>query len=186
MNLYIALLTDTFSRVYARALANAVMQQTHIILSIEKSLSKEKKIQFGHYMKNECGPLVGYNLCIQQKRLNYCTAQYIVIYFNHQRSKFAFQNIYFSLIRIWSQFALTHYNLRYREARSQAFVSGAAKLFWMNHVMQNLYGLFHISFHFHQTNSVLQGKVKLSRMFQKPRLSTTKISRDLLLASKIK
>ena len=64
MNLYIALLSDTFSRVYARALANAVMQQAHIILSIEKSLSKKRKIQFGHYMKNECGPLVCCNSCI--------------------------------------------------------------------------------------------------------------------------
>ena len=64
MNLYIALLSDTFSRVYARALANAVMQQAHIILSIEKSLSKKRKIQFGHYMKNECGPLVCFNSCI--------------------------------------------------------------------------------------------------------------------------
>jgi len=61
MNLYIALLSDTFSRVYARALANAVMQQAHIILLIEQSLSKKKKIKFGHYMKNECGPLEVYS-----------------------------------------------------------------------------------------------------------------------------
>ena len=70
MNLYIALLSDTFSRVYARALANAVMQQAHIILLIEQSLSKKKKIKFGHYMKNECGPLVGCNSCIKQQIFN--------------------------------------------------------------------------------------------------------------------
>jgi len=37
------------------------MQQAHIILLIEQSLSKKKKIKFGHYMKNECGPLVVYS-----------------------------------------------------------------------------------------------------------------------------
>ena len=81
MNLYIALLSDTFSRVYAKALANAVMQQAHIILSIEKSLSKTKRILFGHYMKNECGPLVGCSSYIQQARIsNYRPFQVVFQY----------------------------------------------------------------------------------------------------------
>ena len=58
LNLYIALLSDTFSRVYAQAQANAVMQQAQLVLLVEKSLPKKKKIKFGHYMKDECGPLV--------------------------------------------------------------------------------------------------------------------------------
>ena len=58
MNLYIALLSDTFSRVYGRAQANAVMQQAQIIVQMEKSLTKKKKVGLRHYMKNECGPLV--------------------------------------------------------------------------------------------------------------------------------
>ena len=58
LNLYIALLSDTFSRVYAQAQANAVMQQAQLVLLVEKSLPKKKKIKFGHYMKHECGPLV--------------------------------------------------------------------------------------------------------------------------------
>ena len=58
LNLYIALLSDTFSRVYAQAKANAVMQQAQLILSVEKSLSKKKKTHFGNYMQKECGPLV--------------------------------------------------------------------------------------------------------------------------------
>ena len=58
LNLYIALLSDTFSRVYAQAQANAVMQQAQLVLLVEKSLPKKKKVKFGHYMKSECGPLV--------------------------------------------------------------------------------------------------------------------------------
>ena len=105
MNLYIALLSDTFSRVYARALANAVMQQAHIILSIEKSLSKEKRIRFGHYFKNECGPLVGCSSCIQKQRLNYYTAQPIFTYFQRQGS---FLNRFLSMISdIFSHFSCT-------------------------------------------------------------------------------
>ena len=61
LNLYIALLSDTFSRVYAQAQANAVMQQAQLVLMVEKSLPKKKKIKFGHYMKDECGPLVSLN-----------------------------------------------------------------------------------------------------------------------------
>ncbi len=58
LNLYIALLSDTFSRVYAQAQANAVMQQAQLVITVEKSLSKRRKTKFGHYMQDECGPLV--------------------------------------------------------------------------------------------------------------------------------
>ncbi|XP_065055381.1 transient receptor potential cation channel subfamily A member 1-like isoform X4 [Rhopilema esculentum] len=61
LNLYIALLSDTFSRVYAQAQANAVMQQAQLVLLVEKSLPKKKKVKFGHYMKSECGPLEVYS-----------------------------------------------------------------------------------------------------------------------------
>ena len=58
LNLYIALLSDTFARLYSKVLANAVMQQAQLILAVENSLSEEKKTTFGHYMQNECSPLV--------------------------------------------------------------------------------------------------------------------------------
>ena len=58
LNLYIALLSDTFSRVYAQAQANAVMQQAQLVILVEKALSKKRKTKFGHYMQAECGPLV--------------------------------------------------------------------------------------------------------------------------------
>ena len=58
MNLYIALLSDTFTRLYSQSQANAVMQQAQLILSVEKALPEDKKTEFGHYMQNECSPLV--------------------------------------------------------------------------------------------------------------------------------
>ena len=74
LNLYIALLSDTFSRVYAQAQANAVMQQAQLILLVEKSLSKAKKTKFGHVMQEECGPLVSFLYLLipaeSKKRLN--------------------------------------------------------------------------------------------------------------------
>ena len=59
MNLYIALLSDTFARVYAQAQANAVMQQAQMAISLEGKLGKEKKLKFSHYMQDECAPQVG-------------------------------------------------------------------------------------------------------------------------------
>ena len=58
MNLYIALLSDTFARVYAQAQANAVMQQAKTVILLEGKLGKEKRLKFGHYMQNECSPEV--------------------------------------------------------------------------------------------------------------------------------
>ena len=58
MNLYIALLSDTFARVYAQAQANAVMQQAQTVIMLEAKLKKKKKLKFGHYMQNECSPEV--------------------------------------------------------------------------------------------------------------------------------
>ncbi len=65
LNLYIALLSDTFSRVYAQAQANAVMQQAQLIISVEKALSKKRKTKFGHHMQDECGPLVRFLVYFQ-------------------------------------------------------------------------------------------------------------------------
>ena len=58
MNLYIALLSDTFCRVYAYAQANAVMQQAKTIILLENNLSKFHRSIYGHYMQEQCSPQV--------------------------------------------------------------------------------------------------------------------------------
>ncbi|XP_075681857.1 uncharacterized protein LOC142651276 isoform X2 [Rhinoderma darwinii] len=55
--LLIALLADTFQRVYDNATANAVMQQATMLLQIEENLSKKNKSNFGNYMYSSCAPL---------------------------------------------------------------------------------------------------------------------------------
>jgi len=58
MNLYIALLSDTFARVYAQAKATAVMQQAKTIITLEGKLSKFYKSKYAHFMLRECSPQV--------------------------------------------------------------------------------------------------------------------------------
>lgn len=58
MNLYIALLSDTFARVYAQAKANAVMQQAKSIINLEGKLNKFYRSKYAHHMWKECSPQV--------------------------------------------------------------------------------------------------------------------------------
>ena len=58
LNMYIALLSETFNRVYQNATANASLLQANTILQIEKLLSKKKKQKAFTYIQEECGPLV--------------------------------------------------------------------------------------------------------------------------------
>ena len=58
INLYIALLSDTFARVYAQAQAIAAILQTQVILSVESAAADIKKLEFQHHMQDECSPLV--------------------------------------------------------------------------------------------------------------------------------
>ena len=60
INLFIALMSDTFQRVYDNAKANAVMQQTSTILSLEDGLSRRKRDRFRCYIHNKCSPEVSY------------------------------------------------------------------------------------------------------------------------------
>ncbi|XP_069585093.1 transient receptor potential channel pyrexia-like [Ranitomeya imitator] len=57
INLLIALLADTFQRVYDNATANAAMQQATMLLQIEENLSKKNKSKFDHYVHSSCAPL---------------------------------------------------------------------------------------------------------------------------------
>ena len=58
MNLYIALLSETFARVYQNATANASLLQATTILQIEKALSKKRRIKAETYIHESCSPLV--------------------------------------------------------------------------------------------------------------------------------
>ena len=64
MNLYIALLSDTFARVYAQAQANAVMQLAQSVILLESKLGKEKRLKFSHYLQDECSPKVHFYITI--------------------------------------------------------------------------------------------------------------------------
>ncbi|XP_063968058.1 transient receptor potential cation channel subfamily A member 1-like isoform X2 [Lytechinus pictus] len=56
INVLIAMLSNTFQRVYDNATAIAIMQQTKIILSIEDSLGKKKKRKYFDYIRAFCSP----------------------------------------------------------------------------------------------------------------------------------
>ncbi|XP_057198211.1 transient receptor potential cation channel subfamily A member 1 [Triplophysa rosa] len=60
VNLLIALLSDTFQRVYDNALANAVMQQAAIILQIEESMPCLRRCYDNEYIHRHCAPLGEY------------------------------------------------------------------------------------------------------------------------------
>ncbi|GCC29704.1 hypothetical protein chiPu_0008146 [Chiloscyllium punctatum] len=57
INLLIALLSDTFQRVYDNANANAAMQQASMVLYVEDHLSRKRKNTFKEYIHNSCAPL---------------------------------------------------------------------------------------------------------------------------------
>jgi hypothetical protein len=57
LNLLIALMSDTFQRVYDNAKANAIMQQASIILSLEEKLKGSKLHQVRREIHEECSPL---------------------------------------------------------------------------------------------------------------------------------
>lgn len=56
LNLFIALMSDTFQRVYDNVKANAVMQQASTIISLEKSLSVAKRRAFTNFVYTRCNP----------------------------------------------------------------------------------------------------------------------------------
>ncbi|XP_061181626.1 transient receptor potential cation channel subfamily V member 3-like [Saccostrea echinata] len=56
LNLFIALLSDTFQRVYDNAQANAVMQKALMTLSIWENMSQSRRNTFYDFMKNTCNP----------------------------------------------------------------------------------------------------------------------------------
>lgn len=58
LNLYIALMSQTFNRVYSNAKATAFMLQSEELLAMERSLGKKKRSQVKRFMATECSPQV--------------------------------------------------------------------------------------------------------------------------------
>ena len=56
VNVLIALLSDTFTRLYSNAVANAIMQRAQCILVIERSLRKKRRQEYYNYMGKNCSP----------------------------------------------------------------------------------------------------------------------------------
>ncbi len=58
LNLLIALLTNTFERLYENAIANAVMQRAQTILLLEKSLRRKQMSEYYNFIKEKASPEV--------------------------------------------------------------------------------------------------------------------------------
>lgn len=58
LNLLIALLSDTFSRVYSNAVANTIMQRAIKVVEAERTLTKHFKLKYLEHMKSNCSPEV--------------------------------------------------------------------------------------------------------------------------------
>lgn len=56
LNLLIALLSETFSRVYNNAVANTIMQRAIKVIEAERALSKKRKLDYQEHVKTNCSP----------------------------------------------------------------------------------------------------------------------------------
>lgn len=58
ISLYIAMLSNTFSRAYPQAKARALLIQAAKILFAERGMSKKRKLNMRAYLHEDCAPLV--------------------------------------------------------------------------------------------------------------------------------
>ena len=58
LNMYIALLTETFSRVFGNATATAYLLQGEALISVEKKMGQTKRSTVQKYIAEECSPEV--------------------------------------------------------------------------------------------------------------------------------
>ena len=56
LNLYIALLSDTFQRVHDNVQANALMQKVIAVNQYQSSLGRKKRDKFWRYIQGLCAP----------------------------------------------------------------------------------------------------------------------------------
>ncbi len=64
INLYIALLSELFTRVYDNAEANASLQQALLILFIEREMEEKNTMKSRRYFRNKCSPLVSFEVIV--------------------------------------------------------------------------------------------------------------------------
>ena len=65
INLYIALMSETFTRVYAKAEANASLQQALLIIFLERQMSPQESNKTTKYFQKICSPLVSFKAAAQ-------------------------------------------------------------------------------------------------------------------------
>lgn len=58
VNVLIAMLSDTFTRVYGNAVANSIMQRAKTIITLERSLRNAQKEKYYNHIRNTCSPEV--------------------------------------------------------------------------------------------------------------------------------
>lgn len=58
VNVLIAMLSDTFTRVYGNAVANSIMQRAKTIITLERSLRSSRKQRYYDHIRNVCSPEV--------------------------------------------------------------------------------------------------------------------------------
>ena len=58
VNVLIAMLSDTFTRVYGNAIANSIMQRAKTIITLERSLRNTRRQKYYDHIRNSCSPEV--------------------------------------------------------------------------------------------------------------------------------
>ena len=58
LNLLIALLSDTFTRVYSNAVANTIMQRAIKVVNAKRFLTKKQRFKYEEHMRTNCSPEV--------------------------------------------------------------------------------------------------------------------------------
>lgn len=56
LNLLIALLSDTFTRVHSNAVANGIMQRAIKVINVERILNKKRKSKYHEHIRMNCSP----------------------------------------------------------------------------------------------------------------------------------
>ena len=65
LNLFIALMSDTFQRVYDNAKANSAMQRASSILSLEEGMGERRREEHRRRIHTKMGPEVGHYFSIR-------------------------------------------------------------------------------------------------------------------------
>lgn len=58
LNLIIAMITDTFKRVFSYAQEHAAMERAKTIINIEDSMREKTRKRYWEFIRNQCSPLI--------------------------------------------------------------------------------------------------------------------------------